>query len=118
MGPAPPTSRRSAVGTGRGPYEEDLRRRMGRSVLTGTSRRRARHSEARPRVVVQFSLTDGEFQEVSRAAERSGLARGAFAAEAALRVACGAEPSMPPPLQEALIELMAAAGRYAGLEQT
>jgi hypothetical protein len=83
--------------------------------LTGTSRRRARHSEARPRVV-QFSLTDEEFHEVSRAAERSGLARGAFAAEAALTVARGAEPRMPPPLREALIELMAAAGlvRRAG----
>jgi hypothetical protein len=34
--------------------------------------------------VVQFSLTEEEFEEISQAAERSGLARGAFAAEAAL----------------------------------
>jgi hypothetical protein len=31
--------------------------------------------------MVQFSLTNEEFQEVSRAGEQSGLARGAFAAE-------------------------------------
>jgi len=60
--------------------------------------------------MVQFSLTNEEFQEVSRAAEQAGLARGAFAAEATLAVARGVEPRMPSPLREALIELMAAAG--------
>ena len=66
--------------------------------------------------MVQFSLTDEEFQEVGRAAERSGLARGAFAAEATLAVAGGAELRMSSPLREALVELMAAAGlvRRAG----
>jgi hypothetical protein len=84
-------------------------------VVARAPRRRARHSEARPRVV-QFSLTNEEFQEVSRAAERSGLARGAFAAEATIAMTRGAEPRMPSPLREALIELMAAAGlvRRAG----
>jgi len=77
--------------------------------MGGTSRRRARQSHPRLHVV-QFSLTEEEFQEVSSAAERSGLARGAFAAVAALAVARGAEPGMPSPLREALIELMAAAG--------
>jgi len=120
MGPVPPNARQSAMvrraGTGRGPCEEDRRRGIGVVwVLTGTLRRRARHSEARPKVV-QFSLTNEEFQEISMAAERSGLARGAFAAEATLAAARGAEPGMPSPLREALVELMAAAGlvRRAG----
>jgi hypothetical protein len=66
--------------------------------------------------MVQFSLTNEEFHEVSRAAEQSGLARGAFAAEATLAVARGTELRMPSPLREALIELIAAAGlvRRAG----
>ena len=48
--------------------------------------------------------------EVSRAAERAGLARGAFAAEAALASARGGQTSIFSPLREALVELMAAAG--------
>ena len=44
-------------------------------------RRQARQVVPRPRVV-QFSLTEEEFAEVSVAARRCGLARGAFAAEA------------------------------------
>lgn len=77
--------------------------------MSETSRRRARQSQPRP-YVIQFSLTEEEFQEVSSAAERSRLARGAFAAVATLAVARGAEPGMPSPLREALVELMAAAG--------
>jgi hypothetical protein len=66
--------------------------------------------------VVQFSLTEAEFEEVSRAAQRSGLARGAFAAEAVLASARGAETPVWSPLREALVEVMAAAGlvRRAG----
>jgi hypothetical protein len=52
-------------------------------VTGGSVRRRSRQEVSRSRVV-QFSLTEEEFDEVSRAAQRSGLARGAFAAEAAL----------------------------------
>ena len=54
--------------------------------------------------------------EVSQAAERSGLARGAFAAEAALASARGGEARALSPLREALTELIAAAGlvRRAG----
>jgi hypothetical protein len=59
---------------------------------------------------VQFSLTEEEFQEVSEAAERCGLARGAFAAEAALASARGSEPAVWSPVREALVELIAAAG--------
>jgi hypothetical protein len=70
---------------------------------------------SRPRVV-QFSLTEEEFGELSSAAERSGLARGAFAAEAALASARGGEARMLSPLREALAELITAAGlvRRAG----
>jgi len=66
--------------------------------------------------VVQFKLTDEEFIEVSRAAERLGLARGAFAAEAAVAAARGGEPPALSPLREALAEVMTAAGlvRRAG----
>jgi hypothetical protein len=42
-------------------------------------RRRSRQAASRPKVV-QFSLTEEEFDQVSVAAARSGLARGAFAA--------------------------------------
>ena len=75
----------------------------------GTVRRRSRQAVSRPRVV-QFSLTEVEFEEVSRAAERSGLARGAFAAEAALASARGVPAAAWSPLRESLVELMAAAG--------
>jgi len=66
--------------------------------------------------VVQFSLTEQEFDEVSRAAERSGLARGAFAAETVLASARGTEARVWSPLREALAELITAAGlvRRAG----
>ena len=81
----------------------------------GSVRRRSRQAASRPRVI-QFSLTEEEFGEVSSAAERSGLARGAFAAEAALASARGGEARMLSPLREALAELITAAGlvRRAG----
>ena len=84
-------------------------------VAGGTVRRRSRQAVSRPRVV-QFSLAEEEFEEVSRAAERSGLARGAFAAEAALASARGAEAKVWSPVREALVEVIAAAGlvRRAG----
>jgi hypothetical protein len=85
------------------------------AVTGGSVRRRARQAVSRPRVV-QFSLTEEEFEELSRAAERADLARGAFAAEAALASARGDEPRVCSPLREALAELIAAAGlvRRAG----
>jgi hypothetical protein len=85
------------------------------AVAGGSVRRRSRQVVSRPRVV-QFSLTEEEFQEVSRAAERSGLARGAFAAEVALATARGTQARVWSPLREALAELVAAAGlvRRAG----
>ena len=59
---------------------------------------------------MQFSLTEEEFVEVSAAAARSGLARGAFAAEVTLAAVRGAEATVGSPLREALAELMSAAG--------
>jgi hypothetical protein len=50
--------------------------------------RRARNSAKRCRRV-EFSLTDEEFEDLDAAAARAGLARGAYAAEAALSVARG-----------------------------
>jgi hypothetical protein len=84
-------------------------------VTGGSVRRRSRQPVSRSRVV-QFSLTEEEFEEVSRAAERSGLARGAFAAEAALASARSKEARTWSPLREALVEVMTAAGlvRRAG----
>jgi hypothetical protein len=80
-----------------------------------TVRRRSRRDVPRPRVV-QFSLTQEEFDEVSYAAETLKLARGAFAAEAALAAARGGQPPALSPLREALTELITAAGlvRRAG----
>ena len=81
----------------------------------GTVRRRTRQEVPRPRVV-QFSLTEEEFGEVSQAAGRLGLARGAFTAEAALAAARGGQPPALSPLREALTEVITAAGlaRRAG----
>ncbi len=72
-------------------------------------RRRSRQGVPRAKVV-QFSLTQDEFDEVSGVAERCGLARGAFAAEATLAAARGVQARAASPLREALSELMAAAG--------
>ena len=84
-------------------------------VAGGSVRRRSRQAVPRPRVV-QFSLTEVEFGEVSAAAVRSGLARGAFAAEVTLAAARGVPATTGSPLREALVELMSAAGlvRRAG----
>lgn len=73
------------------------------------ARRRARRQVSRPKVV-QFSLTEEEFGQVSDAAARAGLARGAFAAEVTLAAARGVSARAGSPLREALVELMAAAG--------
>lgn len=75
----------------------------------GSVRRRSRQAVARPKVV-QFSLTLEEFAVVSGAVARSGLARGAFAAEVTLAAARGVQTRDASPLREALAEQMAAAG--------
>jgi hypothetical protein len=78
-------------------------------IVTSTVRRRSRQAMSRPKVV-QFSLTEEEFDEVSGAAARSGLARGAFAADVTLAAARGTQSRAGSPVREALVELMAAAG--------
>jgi Mobilization protein NikA len=71
--------------------------------------RRSRQPTPRPRLV-KFFVTDDELTELNAAASRAGLARGAFAAEAALAAARGAAMPADSPLRDALVELMRAAG--------
>jgi hypothetical protein len=71
--------------------------------------RRSRHSARRPHRV-EFSLTDQEFEDLAAAAGRSGLARGAYAAEAALSAARGTTASTDSGFREALGEFIRAAG--------
>ena len=59
---------------------------------------------------VEFSLTSDEFDELNAAAARAGLARGAYAAEAALSVARGVTCPADSPIREALGEFIRAAG--------
>ena len=92
-----------------------------RNELTGTSsgggtgvrgqgRRRARQSVPRTRRV-EFTLTGEEYALVMAAAGRAGLARRAYAAQAAMAAAANHGPvGDQEPLRQALIELMRAAG--------
>jgi hypothetical protein len=75
----------------------------------GQAGRRSR--QPTPRLhLVKFFLTDEELADLSGAARRAGLAKGAFAAEAALTAArCSAVP-VGSPLRDALVELMRATG--------
>jgi hypothetical protein len=83
----------------------DNGRRLGRMPLG----RRTRKSAKRCRRV-EFSLTDEEFDDLDAAAARAGLARGAYAAEAALSVARGVTCRGDSPFREALGEFIRAAG--------
>ena len=79
-------------------------------VVSGEGvRRRSREGAPRPKLV-QFTLTLEEFDEVSQAAERAGLARGTYAACVTLAAARDVPERTVSPLNEALGELMAAAG--------
>ena len=71
--------------------------------------RRSRQPAGRVRRV-EFTLTDEEFGEVDAAAARAGLARGAYAAQAALARARGEGTPASVPLREALAELIRSAG--------
>jgi len=71
--------------------------------------RRPRQSNRRCRRV-EFSLTSEEFDVLDAAAMRAGLARGAYAAEAALSVARGVTCPAGNPFREALGEFIRAAG--------
>ncbi|GAA1287762.1 hypothetical protein Psi02_70340 [Planotetraspora silvatica] len=61
--------------------------------------------------MVKFVLTEQEYADFRAAAERLGLAQGAYAAVASLAAARMANPPMPDPLRKALIELMQASGQ-------
>jgi hypothetical protein len=71
--------------------------------------RRSRQATPRPHLV-KFFLADEELAELSAAAGHVGMARGAFAAEAALAAAHGSAAQVGSPLRDALVELMRAAG--------
>jgi hypothetical protein len=67
---------------------------------------------------VRFDLTDAEFADLEAAAAQAGLARGAYAAEAALALARGkAATPRDDRLRDVLSELVRAAGlvRRAGV---
>jgi hypothetical protein len=74
-----------------------------------TAGRRSRQLTKRPHRV-EFSLTDEEFGDLAAAAARSGLARGAYAAEAALSAARGTTSATDSAFREALGEVIRAAG--------
>src|SRR6266702_708812 len=63
------------------------------------SRRRPRQQAARTRTV-RFDLTEEEFAELEQAAGRAGLAKGAYAAEAALSAARGRRSAGPGPVPD------------------
>jgi hypothetical protein len=88
-----------------GTREHDGRPTAGRAP----ARRRPRQETPRPRTV-RFDLTDAEFAELEQAAGRAGLARGAYAAEAALAAARGRVSVPGEPFREALSELITASG--------
>jgi hypothetical protein len=83
--------------------------RDGRNTAGAKARRRSRQSVKRPRTL-RFDLSDEEFCEVGAAAERAGLAKGAYAAQATLSAArCVGVPGESP-LRDALAEFIRAAG--------
>ena len=73
------------------------------------SRRRPREQAPRCRTV-RFDLTEEEFTELEQAAGRAGLAKGAYAAEAALSAARGTAVEPNTLFREALGELVRASG--------
>lgn len=73
------------------------------------SRRRPRQHDARPRSV-RLPLTEEEFADLEQAAGRAGLAKAAYAAEAALAAARGKAAEPDPLFQDALAEVINAAG--------
>lgn len=81
----------------------------GRPSAGSRSRRRPRGEAARSRTV-RFDLTEQEFAELEEAAGRAGLAKGAYAADAALSAARGTVVEPDTAFREALAELMRASG--------
>ncbi len=81
----------------------------GRPAAGSRSRRRPREHDARPRTV-RLGLTEEEFAELEQAAGRAGLAKAAYAAEAALAAARGKAAAPDALFQDALAELIRASG--------
>jgi hypothetical protein len=81
----------------------------GRPVAGSPSRRRPRQYDARPRSV-RLPLTEEEFADLEEAAGRAGLAKAAYAAEAALAAARGKAAEPDALFQDALAEVIHAAG--------
>jgi hypothetical protein len=80
-----------------------------RPAAGSPSRRRPRQRDARPRSV-RLPLTEEEFADLEQAAGRAGLAKAAYAAEAALAAARGQAAAPDALFQDALAELIRAAG--------
>ena len=66
-------------------------RRQQRTGVSGQGRRRARQPVPRTRRV-EFTLTDEEYAVIGSSAGRAGLARRAYAAQAALAAAANGGP--------------------------
>jgi hypothetical protein len=78
--------------------------------VSGQGRRRARQPVPRTRRV-EFTLSSGEYAILVEAAGQAGMARRAYAAQAALTAAANCDPiSGQEPLAMVLTELMRAAG--------
>ena len=87
----------------------DTRQSGSRPAAGSRSRRRPRQPDARPRTV-RLGLTEEEFADLEQAAGRAGLAKAAYAAEAALAAARGKAAEPDALFQDALAELIRAAG--------
>jgi hypothetical protein len=87
----------------------DTRESGSRPVAGSRSRRRPRQHAMRPRSV-RLPLTEEEFAELEQAADRAGLAKAAYAAEAALAAARGRSAEPDALFQDALAEVIHAAG--------
>jgi hypothetical protein len=79
------------------------------SAAVARPRRRSRQQVKRSRTV-RFDLSDEEFAEVGVAAERAGLAKGAYAVQVVLAAARSGTAPGEFPLREALGEFIQAAG--------
>src|SRR5436190_1073920 len=88
---------------------DQTRSEQGQQVANSMAQRRSRQAVPRPRTV-RFALTDQEFGELGAAAARAGLAKGAYAAEAALAAARNQATPPDVPLRDALGELIRSAG--------
>jgi hypothetical protein len=87
----------------------ETRKHDGLQSAGSRSRRRPRQEARRPHTV-RFDLTEAEFAELEQAARQAGLARGAYAAEAALAAARGTATAPDTSFREALAELIRASG--------